>query len=316
MITASAPAKIILFGEHAVVYHQPAIAIPLSDVRAYATVEFDGQARLIAEDLGQTIPINLNADDVEQALLYTLRLTLAQIEHTFVPMTIRLRSEIPLASGLGSGAAVATALARAVSQALGHPLADDALNQLVYQTEKLHHGTPSGVDNTVIVYERPMLFLRGEGDTALNFQPLNVSGNYHLLVANSGQGALTKIAVGDVRQLYLNQPDSTRPVIEAIGALTLKAQSALLDGDIVAVGRLMDENHALLQKLTVSSTTLDRLTMAARQAGALGAKLSGGGRGGNMIALVKSDRAEAVQTALLNAGAVSVLQTILRGDTL
>lgn len=311
MSTFSAPAKIILIGEHAVVYGQPAVAIPLPNLRAVARLSVDvpaGQGlRLIAEDTQQNIQLRtVQADDPLTAMLSTI------LERLGAPppdATITLHSSIPIASGLGSGAAIAAVLARALSTATHIPLTDAELNDLVYEVEKIHHGTPSGIDNTVVVYERPVYYVRG--------QPLEwmaTGGLFHLIVADTGKPASTKIAVGDVRRLYESQPDQIRPVIEAIGQLVQQARQEIAQGNTAALGTLMNENQALLHRLTVSSPELDQLIQAARSAGALGAKLSGGGRGGNMIALVTPDTAGAVEQALRDSGAARVFRTALQPE--
>jgi mevalonate kinase len=131
-------------------------------------------------------------------------------------------------------------------------------------------------------------------------------------VADTGKGALTKIAVGDVRKLYEANKEPTQLVLDAIGGIVKAARHALEQGDIPALGPLMLRNQVYLQQLTVSSSELDKLVDAAMNAGALGAKLSGGGRGGNMIALVTPESTDRVQSALLQAGAVRVFSTVVR----
>src|SRR5690606_29176624 len=108
--------------------------------------------------------------------------------------TIRIRSDIPIASGLGSGAAVSTALARALCALLERELDDAALNTLIYEVEKIHHGTPSGIDNTVIVYERPIYFMRGKP-----IQPVTIGAPFTLLIGDTGKSASTREAVAGVR---------------------------------------------------------------------------------------------------------------------
>jgi mevalonate kinase len=308
MIEASAPAKIILFGEHAVVYGQPAIAVPVSSLRAIATVQENqppGQGLCIhATDLNKTSSLNTQVDD---ALQMTARLVLQALDAPTPDVTITLRAQIPMASGLGSGAAVATALARALSMALLQPLDNPTLNNLVYEVEKIHHGTPSGIDNTVIVYEQPVYFIRDQP-----IQSIQVGSPLRLLIANTGQSALTRIAVGDVRKLYDAEPARIQPILEQIGTLVKRARGVIESGDVLELGPLMLENHTLLQTLTVSSIELDALVNAAMNSGAAGAKLSGGGRGGNMIALVSDDTAHSVKQALLKAGATDVIETIVQ----
>ncbi|RMG89418.1 MAG: mevalonate kinase, partial [Chloroflexi bacterium] len=168
------------------------------------------------------------------------------------------------------------------------------------------HGTPSGVDNTVIVYEQPVYFVKGQPIERLVF-----SEEYRLLIADTGKAALTRIAVGDVRKLYEREPERIQPVLDEIGEVVVQARLALEAGDSLTVGKLMWRNHELLDQLTVSSAELDALVAAARNAGALGAKLSGGGRGGNMIALVTEETRSEVREALIAAGAVRVFETVV-----
>lgn len=306
---ASASAKVILFGEHAVVYGQPAIAIPVSSLRATvdATANNDQGLQIIAADLNQVLPVSIGAELVDSALVRTAQLVLQALGVAKPPnVTLTLRSTIPMASGLGSGAAVTAALARALSSALGKPLPDEALNALVYSIEEIYHGTPSGVDNTVVVYERPVFFVKGQ-----RLETLAVQHTLTFVIADTGNASLTRLAVGDVRRLVENAPSKYLPIIEAIGTVTQSARTAIENGDSAVVGRLMTENHTLLTQLTVSSLELDQLVATALSAGASGAKLSGGGRGGNMIALVDKASYQSVKQALMQAGAARVFLTEL-----
>ena len=307
MTHASAPAKIILFGEHAVVFDQPAIAVPVSSLRAVASASPGpvGQGlRIIASGLDATLPANVDSAVVDNALTYAARLVLEALQLPPPDLVLRIDSAIPMASGLGSGAAVSAALIRALCAAVGQAMPDERLNALVYEVEKMHHGTPSGIDNTVIVYESPVVYRRGQP-----VERLEIGAPFTLLIGDTGRGALTRVAVGDVVRLVETEPAHYRPVIEAIGDIVDAARDAIQRGDPAALGPLMRANHAHLQTLTVSSQELDTLVQAALDAGALGAKLSGGGRGGNMIALVTPETAGGVRTALLSAGAAQVFET-------
>lgn len=309
MIEASAPAKVILFGEHAVVYGVPAIAVPVSSLRAYAIAEPNsiGGLQITATDLEQTLPVDISARDVDNALITTAQLVLRTANLPAPPLHIRLHSSIPMASGLGSGAAVSTALARVLSQAIGYTLSHETLNHIVYEVEKIHHGTPSGIDNTVIVYEQPVYFVRGTP-----IQTLDINRPFTLIVADTGKGALTRIAVGDVRKLFDSDRVSTEKLLNQVADIVVQARTCIETGNLETLGRLMTQNHALLQQLTVSSKELDQLVDAALGAGAIGAKLSGGGRGGNMIALIRDSNHEAVNNALIKAGAVRTFITQVR----
>ncbi len=312
MTCATAPGKIILFGEHAVVYGRPAIAAPVSQLRATAVVEDSPTPgiRLLAADLGTDIQLDeAAADDPVAAVVRQLQ-TAAQLAH-LPNLTITVTSQIPIASGLGSGAAITAAVIRALAQHLGlaHLSSDEWVSNLTYEIEKIHHGTPSGIDNTVVAYEKPVYFVRQQPQNRI--EPFAVAQPLRLLVADTGQSSSTKTVVGDVRRQW--QADTARfeAIFAGCGRIARQARQAIESGDVVQVGRLMDENHRLLQEMTVSSAALDGLVLAARQAGALGAKLSGAGRGGNMIALVTMEGETAVSQALQQAGARSVLTSVI-----
>jgi mevalonate kinase len=313
MTHATAPGKIILFGEHAVVYGQPAIAAPLSQLRATAVVENSPTPgiRLRAADLGTDIQLDEAAPDDPVAAVVRQLQRAAGLEH-LPDLTITVSSQIPIASGLGSGAAITAAVIRALAAHLGLPQwrNDDWVSDLTYEIEKIHHGTPSGIDNTVVAYERPVYFVRQQPRNRI--ERFTVGAPLRLLVADTGQSSSTKLVVGDVRRQWQADPPRFEAIFAACGQIAQTARQAIEAGDLPTVGRLMDENHTWLQAMTVSSEALDELVLAARQAGALGAKLSGAGRGGNMIALVEEGEGEtAVAHALRRAGAKAVLPTIL-----
>lgn len=309
---AHAPGKLILFGEHAVVHHRPAIAVPLPAVRARAEAipaELGAGLTVHIPDVNRTLRVTGELDQEDplyNALIYPLELALDALNEAIPDLEITIRSNIPVASGLGSGAALATALIRALALALGHPLNNDALNALVYEVEKRHHGNPSGIDNTVIVYERPVYFVRGNPP-----EPFTVGAPLTLVVGDTGVNSPTHLAVADVARLYEREPERITPIFDRIGEIACQARAAIEGGNIAALGPLMDENHALLRELTVSSPELDTLCAAARAAGAAGAKLSGGGRGGNMIALVDPEAAPTVAGALRAAGATASFATTI-----
>jgi mevalonate kinase len=307
----SAPAKIILFGEHAVVHGQPAIAVPVPSLRAHAGAVPNPESvtpglRIRAVDLDEVLPVDLESEMVDSALIMTARLVLKSLQAAPPNVTIAVESGIPMASGLGSGAAVSTALARALIGAVGIDVQPERLNQIVYEVEKLYHGTPSGIDNTVVVYEKPVYFVREQP-----IELLNIAAPLTILIGDTGLSAPTRVAIGDVRRLVEADPDVMLPVLDAVGAISRQARAAIERGDVAALGPLMVDNHRLLQQMTVSSLELDRLVDTAMNAGALGAKLSGGGRGGNMIALVDPARSESVKQALLEAGAVRVFHSTI-----
>jgi len=305
--TASAPGKAILFGEHAVVYGQPALAVPVSQVQATAMVAAGaGGFWIDARDLGRRYRLEEARPGDPLAKAADLVRKRAGLER-LPDAVLSVSATIPIASGLGSGAAVATAAVRALAAFIGLTLERGDVSALVFETEKLLHGTPSGIDNSVVAFEQPVYFVRGQPP-----QPLRVARPFHLLIADTGRPSPTRLSVGDVRAGYQREPERYARLFEAVGAIARAARLLIEDGQPDELGPLMSRNHQLLQAMDVSSPELDRLVDAACRSGALGAKLSGGGRGGNMLALVTDETAAAVERALLEAGAVRVIHTYCR----
>ena len=314
MVSASASGKTILLGEHSVVYGRPAIAVPVSDVRA--TVEITDLAPIgidspgvviVAEDLGQTYDLEAISEDLVARPLQTT--VLNTFEHLGLSprdrhLRIAIRSQIPIARGLGSGTAVATALVRSLALHYGQSIPLRVTSDLVYETERILHGTPSGIDNTVIAFEKPVYFVKGERRDIFW-----VARSLTLLVADTGIASKTRDTVAAVRALWEADERRYEALFDEIGDAVREARQAAIDGELEQLGTSMNRNHLLLQELTVSSPELDCLVSAALRAGALGAKLSGGGRGGCMIALVDKRTREDVFSALLLANARAVIAT-------
>jgi mevalonate kinase len=299
MTRASAPGKIILFGEHAVVYGRPALAIPVTQVHADVDVMEASRAGIWIDapevDLHaelNTLPSDHPVASVIHNFLFLWRVS------PFPDLEVRIASTIPVASGLGSGAAVTVALTRALASHFKHSITEEEVNAFAYEIEKLHHGTPSGIDNTVITYASPVYFIKGNP-----IETLRVGRPFTIVIGDTGIHAPTKKSVGDVRKLWEADLPKWEAVFDQVGVIARTARQAIESGDVSQLGNLMNDNHALLQEMTVSSPELDGLVAAARQSGALGAKMSGGGRGGNMIALAPLEQADKISRALQGAGA-------------
>lgn len=306
MTVAQAPGKVILFGEHAVVYGRPAIAVPVTEVQARARVEpapSGHGARIVAPDVGQQFFVTEEAE--EHPLARVAQLTLRRIGQAPDPdLIITITSDVPIARGMGSGAAVSTAIVRALVSHFDHWLPSREISDLVYQAELLFHGTPSGIDNTVIAFEKPVFFIKDEG-----WEFFWVGGPFLLAIADTGIESPTREVVGDLGRRYEADPDHYRPLFDRVGEIVAQARAAIEAGEHGRLGQLMDQNHRLLQAMDVSCPELDRLVGAAREGGALGAKLSGAGRGGNMIALVTQETRGRVDMMLRLAGAAEVIVT-------
>ncbi len=307
MTTASAPGKIILVGEHAVVYGRPAIAAPVWQVQARATVEEtpNEACRIVAPQIGLNIRLADAAPNEPLALV--ARLALGKLGAASPPeWRIEARSDIPMASGLGSGAAISAAVARALFAHAGQELPVETLSQIVFASERIHHGRPSGIDNTVIAWETPIWFVKGEAP-----QPIRPGWPFTIVIADSGVPAPTRETVAHVRQGWEQDPARYEAWFDEMGEIAAKARSAMEAGQLRRLGRLFDKNQTLLERIGVSSPVLERLIDAARHNGALGAKLSGGGRGGNVIALVEPAIAPLVEEGFRSAGARRVITTTI-----
>ena len=304
---SSAPGKIILFGEHAVVYGRPALAVPVTQV--HADVELTDSSRtgiwINAPDIDLHAEVNTLPSDHPIASVIHNFLFISRIS-LFPNIDIKITSTIPVASGLGSGAAVTVALTRALASHLDYPMPDDEVNSFAYEIEKLHHGTPSGIDNTVVTYAKPVYFVKGQP-----IETFAVGNPFTIVIGDTGISAPTKESVGDVRKLWEADQAKWETAFDQVGEIADQARSAIESGKWHLLGELMNQNHALLQKMTVSSPELDNLVSAALDAGVAGAKLSGGGRGGNMIALVEKEKAPAISEALLSAGAKRTIVTTI-----
>ncbi len=306
--TATAPAKIILFGEHAVVYNRPAIAAPVHQVQARAVVMADphaptGRVWIQAPD------VNLDAGiadlPAEHPLACLVRVFMEHFTLDHIPAcTLRITSTIPLAAGMGSGAALSVASLRALAAFIGAPLSPQEVSDLAYEIEKIYHGTPSGIDNTVVAFGQPVYFVRGMPITTIR-----VGEPFTLVIGDTGVRSPTSGPVEAVRRAWRAEPQRYEALFDRVAEIAQTARRILESGQNDRLGSLMDENHALLSEMGVSSTALDRLVAAARQAGASGAKLSGGGWGGNMIALVAPQAAQQVAAGLRDHGAQRTLIT-------
>jgi mevalonate kinase len=309
-IYAYAPGKVILTGEHAVVYGQPAIAAPVQEVRARAAIEADptdptGKIKIVASDIG--LDTSLDAIPADHPVSTVFREVQQELGIDHLPaMTLTISSTIPIAAGLGSGAAISVAVCRALSTFLGSPMSEEAVSRIAFETDRFYHGTPSGIDNTVISYGRMIYFRRG-----IETELLANAEEFTLVIADSGEKSLTGKVVHSLRIRIDIDSQRYGPILEKIGAVSQAARKAIEQGDPIRLGSLLNDNHFLLQQLGVSSANLDLLVRIAREAGALGAKLSGAGCGGNMLALVKPADVEGVVAALLSAGAVNTITTTI-----
>ncbi len=289
-VQSSACAKTILFGEHAVVYDEPAIAVPILNTRTFVSIQDTHRPfRIISE----SIRLNRTYDELipGSGLQVLLKIIMEHFGLAELPKaTLRVRSSIPIASGLGSGAALSAAIIRAFAEYYGREVPVETVNEIAYEVEKVYHGTPSGIDNTTIAYEQAIIFSKPSG-----FMPLHADlERLNLLVIDSGIRSRTIDVVSDVRANFTKN----ELIIREIGNLVRSSVEFLEAGDAAELGRLMNENQRLLREIDVSSPELDQLIELGVSHGALGGKLTGAGRGGNILILA-GDRDHAVELKAL-----------------
>lgn len=309
--TATAPGKIILFGEHSVVYGRPAIAVPVNQVEATCQIEDSepgGGLEIVAEDLGWQKSSGQLPDD--DPILAIIRATLSHLQQPQPDLLLRIRSTIPIARGMGSGAAVSTAIVKALSRHVGCELLPQTISDLVYEVEKIHHGTPSGIDNTVVAFAQPIFFQHGRP-----IERLSVAEPLTFIIGDTGIESQTHKVVGDLRARRAQDVERYEGYFDELAAIAREARVAVERGDLRAIGVCMAGNHAILNTLCVSSVDLNRLVEAAMAAGAVGAKMSGAGWGGNMIALAGPAQARAIGNALRAAGAERTIVSQVSAST-
>ena len=293
----TAHGKIILIGEHSVVHNEPAIAIPFTSANAEVTIQkIDGESTI------DSIYHNGKIKDAPHTihnLIETLTAVCAYFDMNTEGLHITVKSNIPAERGMGSSAAVATALVRALFNLFDGKLTDELLNQFVSVSEKIAHGNPSGLDAKVVRSEQSVYFIR---DQETEFFTVNLPG--YLVIADTGDEGQTGAAVRAVEELIKNPLSQGRILVKELGNMTKKARHFIEKKELKSLGEILDRAQKNLRQLKVSNKKLDTLVDVAKANGALGAKLTGGGRGGCMIVLVESEQeADEMSAKLQEAGA-------------
>ncbi|WP_336659948.1 mevalonate kinase [Leucobacter sp. USHLN153] len=306
-------AKAILFGEHAVVYGAPAIAIPVTSLTAEAVIETGPPGLGIASALftGPVSAAPARLAPVVTALKSSLEraglvgaiaanaASATDDESARPGFLLSITSTIPHERGLGSSAAVSAAIARAAFDLAGVDLDSEALFDLVQTSERVAHGTPSGIDARTVAASGAIRFNRGA------VAPIRIGTPLTIAFADSGHPGSTAQAVGSVQALRERAPESTDALLSRLAEIAEQSIDTLAEGNRTAIGAAMSEAHAILHNVGVSSDHLDAIVAAACDAGAAGAKLTGGGLGGCVIALADSPaHADAVGDSMRRAGAI------------
>lgn len=318
---ATAPGKVILLGEHAVVYGRTALAaaidrqvtvrISRADVptagelgatlrapqgeRDRSQFEFQMTPQPFVLRFSQHVPRPLPAD-VDPRLAAAFACAAHVIELPPKGLVATISTDLPLAMGLGSSAALSVALVRALARFAHRELDDAAVCAGAFEIEKIFHGYPSGIDNTVATYGGLIAFTRGAAA-----RPLPARRSLPLVIALGRAPRRTQQTVTALRRRWETSPEACEALFDEIAALVTAAQQAIAAGDLRALGTAMNANHAVLRRLEISTDELEQMVDLARAHGATGAKLTGGGGGGAVICLCDDGRADLVD-AFARAG--------------
>ncbi|MEX0975590.1 MAG: hydroxymethylglutaryl-CoA reductase, degradative [Woeseia sp.] len=293
----SAAGKVILFGEHAAVYDRHVLALPIERAALASVSEVNCETTLTVREPARTrrfaVLPSASAGVAGMLAFIIDRLGLANRCYE-----VHLQLRVPAAMGLGSSASAAVAIVRAFDSAFTLGLDDAAVNSLAFDCEKLAHGDPSGIDNTLATYGTPVLFRR---NATPQVRQIAVVERPPLVIAASGKRGITRDQVAAVRQRFERSRGPYDALFDQMDAISLAGADALVKGDYATLGSLMNVCHGLLNALQVSTPELEKMVDIARSRGATGAKLTGSGGGGSIVALCPGTVAE-VEQALDRAG--------------
>ncbi|MBN2424990.1 MAG: hydroxymethylglutaryl-CoA reductase, degradative [Calditrichaceae bacterium] len=290
--------KIILLGEHAVVYGSHAIAapIPLAVQAKVSDAGKEGVHLIIPQwDVEETI---VKGEKHEHSFYKSLEMILDELKLAGKNMNIEVFPHVPRAMGLGGSASLAVAVIRALSKHFNLNLDNERVRKLSFESEKIVHGSPSGIDNTLATYGKFLLYKKGDPPQITELHPKNP---IRMVVGLTWTEGLTAETVGRVREAWTRNKRLYERLFDEINSMTLQGAEYIKSGDMARLGELMNFNQGLLNAIQVSGREIEELVDIARNNGALGAKLTGGGGGGAVIALCP-DNAEAVASAIQNAG--------------
>ncbi|UCC27686.1 MAG: mevalonate kinase [Candidatus Bathyarchaeota archaeon] len=299
--------KVILFGEHFVVHGVPGIVSAI-DSTADAEVRNIGEGINVSDDRegakGYARQKRTQQRESIRRMLKTMR-----IDPHKTSLKILLGGSLPGFSGIGASAASSVAIARAIADEFEMRLSDEEINEIAFEAEKAYAGTPSGIDNTAATYGGLIWFKRNLSGGPNTIEKLSIKEPVEAIVGNTGIVADTKAMVAGVAERKKSNPRKYNQLFKHAEDLAFTARKALERFDLRTVGQLMNENHHLLQEIGVSCKELDYLVNFARKQGALGAKLTGGGGGGCMIALVPGKELQKATATALEKEGFKVLRT-------
>lgn len=269
-----ASGKVILLGEHFVVHGTPAIA---------AAISSQCEVKLVKSDEVSFIGPKGTSQELSKRSISNI-LDAMGVEERF---SVTYGGDLPIFGGLGSSAAFCVAMVRAIADIKRLKLTNEQINRFAYEGEKAFHGNPSGLDNTISTYGGAMLYSRGETPASNHFDHVKLGCDLDLVIGVTGVFGPTSVMVSKVGEFKNKNPVVFAKLSDTARSVVGEGAIALEEADMVRLGELMDINHGLLSSIGVSTIDNAKIVYAMRKAGALGAKLTGGGGGGVCLALAK-----------------------------
>ena len=306
--TGFAQSKLILIGEHSVVYGQPAIALPFPLIGVESVVEYSPGDIYLKSDLYEGVIDN--APKLLLGIVSTIKHTLKELKLPYKDLLIEVKSTIPPGKGLGSSAAVATAVVKSLFAYSEQTYTNEQVLEFANIAETHAHGSPSGIDSLTVNSDKPVWYQREE-----SVKYIETKGDFHFIVADSGSEADTKTAVGTVKELMKATPQKIERTMNHLGEITYQVRESLESSSKQMLGYLLNEAQKELVTLGVSNSRLNAIINLALEEGALGAKLTGAGNGGCIIALAKNElHSKQLTDKLLSFGVESVWPFTLKKE--
>jgi mevalonate kinase len=309
-VAAAAPGKVILTGEHFVVYGEPALVMAI-DRYVQVTVSFRSDYQIyVVSDLGvsgffdkdQFRPESggVDARKILEPVKISAEVTMENLDEK-KGFDVEVTSTLPMAVGLGSSSALAVSTVAAIGRLLEITFNKDEIIQLSTEAEKYVHVNPSGVDQSISAYGNIISYSKSQG-----ISRIHTDSAIPLVIGNTNVRRNTGKIVDSVGFRTRKLPNVMKSLTSIAGTVTREAIDVMKQGNLVQLGLLMDINHGLLSAIGASNEFLERLVYAAKRGGALGAKLTGAGGGGCMIALTNVNQQETVAHAISQTGGIPI----------
>jgi len=309
-VNIKAPGKIILFGEHLVIYGYPAIAAAISRYSSCCIEPVPDKILIELTNFNEKFQfLDLNEMIIKipsrfKQISYCLELFHDKYDVISDGIKITIDSSLFPSAGLGSSASIAVALVSALTAYYKLNLSRDAISEIAFELEKMVHALASGIDNTACTFGNLLFYQEGK------YRALSISYDLPLLITYTNIERDTKSAIEKVKQYTMSYPKDYRDLFEGITQIISAAEQALKDRDFETIGHLMSENHEILTKIGVSNEIIEKITQISLKNGAFGSKLTGGGLGGCVISIAPYEKLEKISKILKKKGYPSFITKI------